>query len=298
MVTRICKEHTIQILRLPYLSDLSRTRMRSLARRHNHQTQQVVREFEKLFAHNALIHGDHQPIGEIWTKGFQELFGATDDVPDGDWVTRMTEAVIQALNHAEAMRQESAGQAAFQVILITPLIKGRNQKTHQTAQCTLAEITRWALYVQPRGIPRRIHCVHHPRNLDIDWTIRYDWRLPARSDDGPYPFCVPEKWWELDTQAVRTIRSKPAWIDRFRNGWTRPNINQGSGYHWDVFIENHQLQEQIGLNHLNVVEYGAPRDQGVPGHVHHTATEKQPHLNQNRSWSCSDPCDPFADPGA
>src|SRR5262249_39297119 len=84
------------------------------------------------------------------------------------------------------------------------LVLGRNFASHAAADCTLDEITRWVLHVQPKGIGhRQILCVHHPRNLRERWTARFDWRLPSSSDGARYPFCPPAHWWKGKTPAHR-----------------------------------------------------------------------------------------------
>ena len=59
-------------------------------------------------------------------------------------------------------------------------------------------------------------------------------------------------------EAVQTMESRPVWIDGKGYGWARPNINEGSGHHWDVYITDLNIAERIGLAQLNIVEYGAP----------------------------------------
>ena len=132
---------------------------------------------------------------------------------------------------------------------------------------------------------RDVLCVHHPRNLRERWTSRFDWRLPTASDCARYPFCVPNEWWKGSTTAFRTVSSKPAWIDAHGNGWARPNINGGAGYHWDVFIQDAHAKQAIGVDQINVVEFGAPSTEGRPGHLHHVPSAKQAHVT-DAGWSC------------
>ena len=173
-----------------------------------------------------------------------------------------------------------------EVILLSLRVEGRNIKQHAAGGSNLDEITRWMLHVQPKGMGhRQILCVYHPRNLQEKWTVRFDWRLPTVSDGARYPFCPPDKWWKATTQAHRTIRSKPAWIDKLGNGWARPNIREGAGYHWDVFIESHNMQQTLGLKQINVVADGVPISEGKPGCIHHVPQEKQGKLN-DIGWIC------------
>ncbi|MDC0711748.1 hypothetical protein POL68_24985 [Stigmatella sp. ncwal1] len=172
------------------------------------------------------------------------------------------------------------------VVVLTRRVVGRNLKTHAAGGTTLEENTRWILHVQPKNIGhRQILCVHHPRNLSERWTARFDWRLPAVSDGARYPFCPPDNWWKASTSAIRTISSKPAWIDKRGTGWARPNIPNGAGYHWDVFIRENALEQAVGLSQINVVAFGAPPDEGAPGQLHHEPGEKAGKLT-GTGWSC------------
>jgi len=82
----------------------------------------------------------------------------------------------------------------------------------------------------------------------------------------------------------KTLESKPCWIDSNGLGWARPRT--GGGYHWDVFLKNHTaICEAAGVDQVNVVQHGAPSEQGVAGAIHH-AGEKKGRLNKELSWSC------------
>jgi hypothetical protein len=210
--------------------------------------------------------------GTAWRRGFTDLFGAPYLQPQ--WADRMALAVIRAL---------SSGQ---ETVMFSRRLIGRNLVVHRTVNCTLHENTRWLLHVQPCGVGHRhVLCVYHPRNLSERWTTRFDWRLPSISDGARYPFFAPDHWWKGSTKAVRTICSKPAWVDARGNGWARPNINNGAGYHWDVFIQDLQTQQEIGVNQINVVEFGAPHSEGCPGSLHHTPSAKQSSV-QDKGWEC------------
>jgi hypothetical protein len=182
---------------------------------------------------------------------------------------------------AATIRAASTGRG---VILFSSLIDGRNVRYHRPGASELREITRWVLYVQPSGIgPTQVLCVHHIRNLEIKWTSRFDWRLPASVDGSRYPFCPPAEWWKGSTVSFRTISSKAAWLDARGNGWARPNINSGAGYHWDVYIRNQADEEAIGVDQINVVEYGAPATEGSAGFLHHIPSTKQLHV-RDAGW--------------
>ncbi len=165
-------------------------------------------------------------------------------------------------------------------------VNGRNLVIHTAGNSTLHENTRWVLHVQPSGVgPRQVLCVYHPRNLREPWTARFDWRLPTVADGARYPFCVPNDWWKGSITAFRTVASRHAWVDAHDNGWARPNINGGAGYHWDVFIHNAPAQQAIGVAQINVVEFAAPSTERNPGHLHHVPSAKQAAVT-DAGWSC------------
>jgi hypothetical protein len=208
--------------------------------------------------------------GDVWKNGFEELFA-----PIGaSWPQKMAGAALRAVN------------TGHEVILFTRRMVGRNLTLHSAGDTTLDEITRWVLHVQPKNIgARQILCVHHPRNITARWTARYDLRLASHADGARFPFCIPANWWKGSTVAHSTIRSKPCWIDQHGMGWARPNINSGAGYHWDVFLQVPAIATAIGLGELNIVEFGAPSSQGIPGDVHHVPQNKR-HLFKNVPWKC------------
>ena len=171
--------------------------------------------------------------------------------------------------------------------LIVRLIPSRNLIIHAAAACTLHEKTRWRMYVHARGYPpAQIDCVQRERNLDVPWTIRYDERLPSDFDGARYPFCPPQKWWKRDVQPQRTHASKPAWIDSRGNAWARPNTK--NGYHWDVYLMAPRLVDQIGLSQLNIVQFGAPVEEGLCGHIHHVPSGKKARQRSDTGWTCSE----------
>jgi len=163
---------------------------------------------------------------------------------------------------------------------------GRNLVRHASGGSILDENTRWILHLQPRGMGhQQVLCVHHPRNLTERWTVRFDWRLPGAQRSMRYPFCLPDAWWKWTTPVWRTLASKPAWLDRHGNGWARPNMPGGAGYHWDVYIESVTLREAVGLDQINVVAFGVPAREGEAGHLHHEPTGKAGKISQ-RGWTC------------
>jgi hypothetical protein len=156
------------------------------------------------------------------------------------------------------------------VIMFVRRKVGRNLITHRAGNSTLDENLRWVLHIQPPVIGhQQILCVHHSRNLSEKWTCRYDWRLPSDGDGATYPFRPADNWWKPSTVAFRTVKAKIAWIDRDGNGWARPNIPGGAGYHWDVFIHSQTWLDEVGARHINVVAFGVPPSEGKAGSIHH-----------------------------
>jgi len=212
-----------------------------------------------------------QLIGAVWKDGFEQLFGSINGT---SWTERMAHATLRAVETGE------------HVVMFARLLEGRNLNRHAVGGCTLDEVTRWVLHVQsPVHGRRQVLCVHDTRNITERWTSRFDVRLPPATNDVGYPFCVPDKWWQAAIPAWRTVRSKPCWVDSLDNGWARPNVQEGRGNHWDVFIQRQALIEKIGLDQLNIVEYGSP--EGRVGWIHHVPTEKQGRVDiDRRGWTC------------
>jgi hypothetical protein len=274
IVLRACREHNIELTPLreywPALwQELGSTLERQLSPQARRTLQAVRSAAPSSDAHIAALSPN---AGGAWRRGFFVLFDGPHLQPP--WTDRMALAVIRAVSH---------GQSA---VMFCRRVDGRNLVIHRAGNSTLHENTRWVLHVQPSGVgPRQVLCVHHPRNLREHWTSRFDWRLPGASDGARYPFCVPPQWWKGSTRALRTVSSKPAWVDAHGNGWARPNINCGAGYHWDVFIQDAQAKQAIGADQINVVEFGVPVTEGRPGHLHHVPSAKQGHVT-DAGWSC------------
>lgn len=212
------------------------------------------------------------PPGAIQHAGFDALFGA--DPLDQPWMERMIQAVARAVLSGE------------QTVLLVRLLPQRNLVRHRCQHVTLDEITCWMVRVQvPGDQGRSVRCVHHGRNIDLNWTCRFDWRLPAERDGAKYPFCPPRGWWRRRTPAWRSVQAKPAWLDRFGNGWLRPNIPKGRGHHWDLVLRDRPAAKRLGTKHINVVEFDAPNHEGQPGQVHHPPAEVK-RLADKRGWQC------------
>lgn len=180
-------------------------------------------------------------------------------------------------------------QKGEDTLLITRSFVGRNEKRHEDRKCILREKDPWRCYAHvPGAAPMHVPCVRSARNLDVPWTARFDERLP---ESGTFPFCPPARWWrrksqEKEIHACRTVRSKPAWLDRFGNGWTQPTT--GGEYHWDVFLEDPSLEAQVGLNAINVVAWGTTEPGKTPGELHHVPEDKKGRLKPGAGWRCPD----------
>jgi hypothetical protein len=270
-VVRACQQHAIQIIPLEeYWPDLWTDLARPLERQIGPEAKRALQEVRKLAGKStSQVPALGPDAGKAWRNGFQQLFGQV--ALGASWEERMASATIRAVATGD------------RVVVLTRRMLGRNLVVHTAGDSTLDENTRWVLHVQPKGVGhRQVLCVHHPRNVNEQWTARFDWRLPAASDRARYPFCPPDKWWKASTTAYRTIASKPAWLDRHGNGWARPNIPGGAGYHWDVFLQTHAFRQTVGLDQINVVEFGAPRKQGRVGHLHHVPAGRP----TETGWSC------------
>jgi len=273
-VLRACKAHHIELTPLreywPALwTEMGSTLENQLSPPAKRTLQAVRRVAPSSDTHIAALSAN---AGIAWRRGFTALFGVQHLQPP--WIERMALAVVRAV---------SSGQEA---VMFCRRMNERNLVIHTAGNSTLHENTRWVLHVEPSGVgPRQVLCVYHERNLSERWTARFDWRLPAAADRARYPFCVPDHWWKGSTLALRTVASKHAWVDAKGNGWARPNINSGTGYHWDVFIRDEAAQHAIGVDQINVVEFGAPSKEGRPGCLHHVPSAKQGIVN-DAGWSC------------
>ncbi len=233
----------------------------------------AIDELRKLSGQRSVF-----PAAPLTTKvwGFRSLFGQTPVLMPVDWAERIGAAAAQLF-----VAQQS-------VLMLVRLVPGRNVKEHRGKQhVTLLEVTRWCLYVRPPGFAahQRIDCVRTPQQIHRRWTTRYDERLPTQHDNARYPFCLPPDWHRVRVQAVGTMEAAPAWIDAAGRGWTRPNIPGGAGHHWDVFFSDPRLKAEIGVDQINIVEFGAPPAQGRPGELHHVPNEKQGRV-KDVGWAC------------
>lgn len=217
--------------------------------------------------------GPVAPGTRIW--GFRAMFGHGSGVP-AEWEERLAVA---------AARLVAIGRP---LLVLTRLVEGRNLHTHMgKAHSSIAEVTRWRLSVRPPRSAASTHipCVRAPSQIQRPWTVRFDPRLPTDRDLVRYPFCLPQRWDRRDIVAVRTFSSAPAWVDVAGRGWERPNIPEGRGHHWDVFLDSPHDVGRVGVDQLNIVEFGAPPREGTPGTIHHVPAAKAGRVT-DVGWGC------------
>lgn len=273
VVLRICTKFSISVPALDeYWPDLWSRLGSPLERALSPEGRRTLQELRRLEQRSKMVIPALTPgAGLVWRRGFQQLFSPQHFADS--WEERMAAAAVRAAH---------TGQ---KVVLLTRRVLGRNLVRHASGGTTLDENTRWVLHLQPTGIGHiQVMCVYHARNLADHWTTRFDWRLPGQ-EGARYPFCPPNGWWKGSVVAWKTVSSKPAWVDRHGNGWARPNIPNGAGYHWDVFIQSGALKQAVGLDQINVVEFGAPATEGQPGQIHHIPAAKAGKITQV-GWSC------------
>lgn len=241
----------------------------------SHRVRRAIDELRKLGCAPRGMPPLPGTLGKGRAYGLRKLFEIPELSPG--WLDTMTTVLVRAT------------ATGAPVVLITRRMLGRNLRAHQADDSRIEEVTRWVLYLHMAGAPpRAVYCIHHRRNLstELRWTTRYDWRLPASADGASHPFCPDAAWWKGAVRVVKTVRAKPAFLDAKGYGWARPNINAGKGYHWDVFITDPSVAERVGLDHLNIVEYGAPPKEKSPGTIHHTSGKKEPRLRDDTGWTC------------
>jgi len=149
-------------------------------------------------------------------------------------------------------------------------VAGRTFLRRSTGHSAINEIIRWRVYLTAPTLagPQYATCMRSSRNLAVPWTTRYDAALP---DQGMYCFRPPTDWHKRSTAAIRTIRSKPAFVDDLGNGWVDPNT-PGTSEHWDLLIEDADMAKETGLDQLNIWKYLAPNKPG--GEIHHVPGKK------------------------
>jgi hypothetical protein len=265
-----CKQYNIRLVALPeYWIQLWSSLGRDLETTLSAKGKQAVQALRRLG--ETATWQARRPT-KVWRLGFRQLFHA--GVLGNNWEDVMAKAVAAASSLAE------------DVIVFTRRMNDRNLVVRIAGHITLHENTRWVLHISAQGIgPRHIRCVYHRRNLSERWTTRYDWRLPSTNDGARYPFRPRDMWWKPSTSVFGTVSARPAWLDAHNNGWARPNIPNGAGYHWDVFLRCRAHQEKIGVNQINVVEYGAPSTEGRCGDLHHVPDDQAGRV-RDAGWTC------------
>lgn len=169
-------------------------------------------------------------------------------------------------------------------VLVTCLRDGRNAVHHQHGHVLCVEKTCWNLRLRPEGHGlSRVPAVASLRNVAVPWTCRYDDHLPAAEDGAAFPFCPDPAWQKTSTEVFGTHEARPAWFDARGNAWAKPST--GGGYHWDVFLTS-KLHAEYGLGQLNIVAWGGPPSEGLPGSRHHVPGRKQGRLKKKTGWTC------------
>ncbi|MBF0427764.1 MAG: hypothetical protein HQL94_02475 [Magnetococcales bacterium] len=260
-IIKICRDHSLRLPPIPEYWDYLQLLARPLETVSGPITKRAFMVIRQISAKSNLEFNQQPNVGSYWQKGFKVLFN-TSMFPNQPWHRRMATAILRALATGE------------RVVLLVRKINGRNVSMHASPNNgSLEEITRWSLYVRAANAqrPTRIACCHHSRNLSEEWTTRYNWQLPAPSDGGSHPFCVPDQWWMGRHSACSGFQ----WVDRFNNQWGRPaNIPCGKGNHWDVQLCN-QYAQLMHRSYLNIIDYPSKVLGKPSGDIHHTPT-KQP----------------------
>lgn len=271
VVIAACARHGYLLLPVQdYWVELWTEKVRPLSQGGSPLLRQAVQELQRLSQRSVVSLPDVVGASTAWKNGFLDMFGVIGE----QWPQRMANAAVRVAGNI--------GENG-NVVLFTRKVVGRNVTVHSAGDSTLDEITRWILHVQPRGGHKQIPCVYNLRNLSERFTIRFDWRLPTENDGGAYPFYYPDQWWKKTTKVFGTMQSKYCWRDVIGNGWARPNISGGQGYHWDVYMSDVKLQERIGVSQINVKEFGSTLSEGDPGMNHHIPKAKKSAVN-NVGW--------------
>lgn len=238
------------------------------------KTPELDRSLDRLRCHAEAGCALPEPAGSGKCYGARAMFThASLPAPQYGWLQLMERVLF------------AGALANKKLYLVTTHVVGRNIVDQSANGVELKEVTRFRLYVAVKGAPpRAVECVTRARHVDVPWTARVDVRLPSARDGARCPFCPPPAWERFATQVWRTHSSRPCWIDANGNAWARPRIP--NGYHWDVYLAQ-QLSDRIGLDQLNIVEFGAKSTQGSAGSLHHVPAGKRAHLkDQNPRWNC------------
>lgn len=198
--------------------------------------------------------------GQTW--GVSSLFGFPN-VPNSDlWSTDIASLATHWIDNDIDVDQ--------QFFFLTRLFEGRNISRKSSGNSSIFEKTLWRVHIQSGTTTnkREILCLSSLRNLDVRWTIRYDDRLPDTAPFDGLSFTPADTWDQLSTVVVRTIRSKPAWVDAHGNGWSDTST-PGVAHHWDVFLNENTHITKFGDTHVNITCWGTSDRGRAPGAIHH-----------------------------
>ncbi len=212
--------------------------------------------------------GESVPKASI--SGLDHLLQGTDP----DWISIFADLVV-------------ACALTDYTILITRLIEGRNLKRHldQDNREALREKILWDIRIELGASPIRIPLICVERNLLVPWTTRFDEALPAIEDGAPFPFCPPTGW-QGEMAVHGTTKARLCWFDKDRKrSWAQPRT-PGAPRHWDVHLNSADLRDEYGLDYLNIVRFGGPREEGLPGSLHHVPAILQGQLRKKTGWRC------------
>lgn len=154
--------------------------------------------------------------------------------------------------------------------LAMKLIEGRNLKRQSVHHCIIWEKTHWNIYIQQNGqaLAAPIPCVSSMRNIEVPWTRRYDDYLPDTADAAGLAFVPKQNWDDVKTKVIKTVESKPTWVDINDNGWSDTNT-PGQGHHWDVYLTLTHLRTKFRSNYVNITKWGTNDRKKQPGSIHH-----------------------------
>lgn len=197
---------------------------------------------------------------KVRTWGVNSLFYGIVTEVDKSFANAVTKSILHCIKHK------------LSVAVFVREIPGRNVKEIKIDNTFLIERTRWRIYVSQKGFanPYPVPCVTCERNIFFGWTARHDVNLPS---SGKYQF-IPQLRWDLKKTIVSGVmNSKPVFLDKFGNGWARPNT-PGTPYHWDVYIKDPDWRAACKVTQINVSRNGVPAEQGSEGTIHHIPTGK------------------------
>jgi hypothetical protein len=211
---------------------------------------------------------------KVW--GFRHLFEDLGE-PEDRWADWLAESAVRCC---------LGGQ---DVVVFVASVEGRNFAVECHDGTALRHHTRWRVHTQPRGVgPCHLPCWHHRRNVELDWTTRFDPRLPAAADGARFPFCPPSDWASMGVSVWRSVEARPSFVDAHGHGWARPRINDGAGHHWDVYLSDERTRRRLGgVPRLNITAWGSLSDRGDgPGSIHHEGDQAGRIRRDAAGWRC------------